>query len=236
MAIPQTNVSWNGLQTEFGGVNPINASEYRRGYYVPDLTSNSTVPSTNSDLAASKWRGAIKQTTYIYRDMYQLSCSDNSAPSYFYSLDVGESGGISAGGYTECWSNTSEVITTPNVSYPLKLSVTGYYATIGNGYRYTYDPYGTTYYKDRASTPGLRLLASDNTTIIGSSDSADTREIWWDAYQTNQSIYTPGFTVIVQPNTEYHLKYKCNWYMAGGGRNTFVVYTYYRPTITVYNY
>ena len=233
MAIPQTNVSWNGLQTEFGGANPINASEYRRGFYVPDLTSNSTVPSTNSDLAASKWRGAIKQTTYIAKNMFAIPLVNGSAPSYFYSLDLGESGGIS-GGYVECWSNTSEVITTPNVSYPLKLSVTGYYTSIGNGYRYTYDAYGTTYYKDRASTPGMRLLASDNTTIIGSSDSADTRDIWWDAYQAQQSIYTPGFTVIVQPNTEYHLKYKCNWLMAGGGYNVFNVYS--TPYITVYNY
>lgn len=235
MAIPQTNVSWSGLQTEFGGANPILASEYRRGVYVPDLTSNSNVPTTNVDLAASKWRGSTKQNYYVSTNMYDTGSTLSAGSSYF-------SGGVPGYSWATLYSTSYTSITTPNVTYPLKLYVTGGGVQIGGGYRY-YDPgcnlYGcgsTTYYYDRMKAPAITIWNSDSTAILAFAVSNDTREV---NYTTNGG-YTEyrswsGVTMEAQPNTTYRVYYNCQ-FRGETGNNSFAWYGLSRPTCYVYNY
>lgn len=236
MAIAQTNVSWTSLQTEFGGYAPILASEYRRGYYVPDITTNSTVPNTNTDLAASKWRGSTKQNRYSETNMFDTTDTLNTAASLFTGL---------GGGYT--WDTLNSVdyttITTPNVTYPLKLYVGGGGVQIGGGYRY-YNPgcnlYGcgsTTYYYDRMKNPGVRIYDSTGSTLIGECNATDLTEVNYNsnsAHSTEYRLWNDFFT-IVSPNTSYRLYYRCDFY-AETGNNSFAWYGLNPPYCYVFNY
>ena len=184
---------------------------------------------TGKNVNAGSLKGAIKQQYYFNATSFTYNLPDHTAGSYWYTIANGESGGID-GGYSECYSNTSEIITTPDIGYTLKIYFGGCYATIGAGYRYRYDAYGSTYYYDRANTPGLRLLSADNSTIIASSDSADSTEYWYNTGAT--SCYIPGFSADLAPNTTYHLKYKVNWLNGGSGRDYYINYgSYYYAVI-----
>jgi hypothetical protein len=235
MAIPQTNVSWSGLQTEFGGANPINATEYRRGYYIPDLTSNSGVPNTNLDLAASKWRGTTKQNYYSNLTMFDTVDTLVTAASLFSGLDAG---------YT--WYTLNSVdyttITMPDVAYPLKLYVSGGSVQIGGGYRY-YNPgcdlYGcgsTVYYYDRMKNPGVRIYNASGSTLIAECNSTNLAEV---NYTTNggstENRYWQGFSITVSPNTSYRLYYRCDFY-SETGNNYFAWYGLTPPFCYGYNY
>lgn len=235
MAIPTTGpISWSALQTEFGGANPIRASEYRRGYYIPDLTSNTAVPGTNTNLNASKWRGAVKQTTYLSGSLPEVDLNNGSASSYFFDPALGEGGGLQGGGWYTAYSNAKSTITTPTTSYPLKLTVYSYTVALGNGYRYESDLYGTDYYYDHVRIPGIRVF-DQNGTVVGSADSTDTTDYWYGAYTYQVSVGCPSLTMIVSPNTTYTIRYKVDWIMGGGGYNVFR-----RPSggpyYSVYNY
>jgi hypothetical protein len=225
MAIPQTNITWTSLKDEFGGDYPagknVKEGYYYRGYLVPDIVPNAGVSNTGLNVNAGSLKGAIKQQYYFNANMFDYNLPDHDAGSYWYTIANGENGGID-GGYSECYSNSSTVITTPDIGYDLKLYVYGFSATIGAGYRSSPpDLYGNrAYYYDRANTPGIRLLSADNSTVIGSSDSANTTEYWYNT-QAN-SCYVPGFSANVSPNTIYHLKYKVNWLNGGSGRDYWV--------------
>ena len=222
MAIPQTNITWTSLKNEFGGDYPagknVKEGYYYRGYLVPDIVPNAGVSNTGKNVNAGSLRGAIKQQYYFSTYMFDYNLPDHTAGDYWYTVDNGESGGVN-GGYTECYSNSSTIITTPDIGYALKLYVSGFSATIGAGWRSSPpDLYGNrTYYYDRANTPGIRLLSEDNSTVIASSDSADSTEYWYNTGATG--CYVPGFSVDLANNTTYHLKYKVNWLNAYGYRD-----------------
>lgn len=222
MAIPQTNITWTSLKNEFGGDYPagqnIHEGYYYRGSRVPDIAPNANVTNTGYDVSASSLRGAIKQQYFFSTYMFDLNLPDYSPSDYWYTIANGESGGID-GGYTECYSNSSAILTAPDIGYTTRLTVYGFSAYMAGGYRYTSDAYGTTYYKDRFNTPGLRLLSEDNSTVIASSDSTNQTEYWYDV--GGGYAYVPGFSVDLTPNTTYHLKYKVNILNAGSGRDTF---------------
>jgi len=236
MPIPNTNVSWTSFDNEFGGTYPagknIHEGYYCRSYYVPDITTNSTVPYDQKDIAVSKLKGAVKQTFYStdisltgvqYYDAYN---SQN-----WSQLD----GGTTFNTWTDVYSNTITSVTTPNVSYPLKMGTSGFYMYLTNGYRWYNDGYNTSYFYDHSRNPGIAIFDVDGTTIIGSSNSTDFTDYWYNGNPQNGSNYVPGITAVaVQPNTTYTIRFKINWYNGSAGRNG--TYVSGSPYATVYNY
>jgi len=69
MPPPASPISYNDLQTTFGGTNPISITEYNRGgSFVPNLSTNANIPTTISagtGAQLSKWANG---TTIVYPD------------------------------------------------------------------------------------------------------------------------------------------------------------------------
>lgn len=232
MAIPTSDVSWSGIQTEFGGANPIGMSEYRRSNgRVPNLTTNASVPTTYADMSASKYVGSTKQNYYNSQTMFNTGSSLSAGSSYFTGL---------SSGWNTLLSTSYTDFTTPAVTLPLKLYVGGGGVSIGGGYRWYEDCFlfscDTYYYYDRMKNPGVRVYDTTNNSIVLDINAVDTSEV---NYNTNSGYvvyrYWNSDSVVVEPNRTYRLYYRCD-FLPETGDNSFSWYGLNRPYLYAFNY
>jgi hypothetical protein len=101
MTLPTTNLSFSGLQTEYGGSNPISMSEYYKGgSFVPSNQSSSygTIP-TSGAISLGVFRGTTKFTGLDFRTVTPgyIAAPKGGVAYYGYQF-AGQNGSISPTG------------------------------------------------------------------------------------------------------------------------------------------
>ena len=106
MTLPTTNLSFSAIQTEFGGSNPINLSEYYRGgTYV---RTNTTMPngtiSTSGAISLSTFRGATQGVVFpAAGTILSQGCVAYGTAPYTYRVTRADGSG---GSYNEDTNNS----------------------------------------------------------------------------------------------------------------------------------
>lgn len=102
MTLPTTNLTLSGIQTEYGGSNPILFSEYYKGgAYVPSgqTSSYGTIP-TSGQISIGVFRGTTKVASYL--DFRAVTSGYVAAPKggvgYYGYQFAGQTGSISPTG------------------------------------------------------------------------------------------------------------------------------------------
>lgn len=123
-------ISFRALQTKFGGsVNNVKFSTYKRNTslnnanpIVPDATENGNIPTTNSDISSSQYRGSIKQyiLTQTGTDV-NLTFHQNaySASTHHWNSNLGKN-------VIKIFKLNGKAIASSTSQYALKFNGTGY--------------------------------------------------------------------------------------------------------------
>jgi len=177
MTLPTTNLSFSAIQTEFGGSNPINLSEYYRGgTYV---RTNTTMPngtiSTSGAISLSTFRGATQGVVFpAAGTILSQGCVAYGTAPYTYRVTRADGSG---GSYNEDTSNSPSCgyVAPPAAGTILSQGCVAY-GTAPYTYRVTRaDGSGGSYNEDTNNSPSCGYVApvppSSATWSVGYSNS-----------------------------------------------------------------
>ena len=179
MALPSSGaISWSMIQTEFGGSNPINISEYYRGgALVPNTAANAAVPTAGA-IKASDFYGASAFSLVIQildGSSYDDSGGGTAGVTYGTSglCSYSTSSGSASANYN--WCNTTDTTVTDN--YEIMQTNTGNGVLAGpsagtwnamsSARTWSVSGGVTSVLKQRTLTVSIRLIGSGTTIDTG---------------------------------------------------------------------